>query len=79
MLKSIVGKVSRFLLEEKDKNDSLTFRLPMNREKLADFLNVSRPSMSRELCRLRDQGIIDFHKDHFRIRDEERLKALLEE
>lgn len=79
MLKSIVGKLSRFLLEQKDKNGSLTFRLPMNREKLADFLNVSRPSMSRELCRLRDQGIIDFHKDHFHIKDEERLKALLEE
>ena len=79
MLKSINGKLSKFLLEQKEKRGSLTFKLPLNREKLADFLNISRPSMSRELCAMRDGGIIDFHGDLIRIKDEEKLKALLEE
>jgi len=35
--------------------------------------------MSRELGRLRDEGIIEFHKNTFRIVDEEKLKSFLEE
>ena len=79
MLKTINGKLSKYLLEQKDLNGSMTFELPLNREKLADFLSISRPSMSRELGHLRDMGIIEFHRNTFRIVDEERLKAFLEE
>lgn len=78
-LKSINGKLSKYLLEQSDKNGKLTFKLPLNKEKLADFLNISRPSMSRELGIMRDNGIIDFHRDLVRIKDIDRLKALLEE
>lgn len=79
MLKSINGKLSKFLLEQRDQSGSLTFKLPMNREKLADFLNISRPSMSRELGIMRDNGIIEFYKDSIRIKDEKKLISLLEE
>lgn len=79
MLKSIKGKLSKYLLEQKDKKGSLTFKVPLNREKLADFLNISRPSMSRELCSMRDNGIIDFHGDLVRINDEQKLRLLLED
>lgn len=34
--------------------------LPFNRSKLAEFLYVDRSALSRELCRLRDDGIILF-------------------
>jgi CRP-like cAMP-binding protein len=78
-LKSINGKLSKYLLEQSAKSGKLTFKLPLNREKLADFLNISRPSMSRELGNMRDKGIIDFHGDLFRIKDEGRLRELLEE
>lgn len=44
----------------------------------ADFLNVSRPSMSREICQMRDEGIIDFHLSAFRIKDMEALKRYCE-
>ncbi len=79
LLKTINGKLSKYLLEQKEMKGSMTFELPLNREKLADFLSISRPSMSRELGRLRDEGIIEFHKNTFRIVDEERLKSFLEE
>ena len=78
-LKSINGKLSKYLLEQSDNSGKLTFKLPLNREKLADFLNISRPSMSRELCNLRDRGIIEFYRDSVRIKDAEKLKAFLEE
>lgn len=54
------------------------FRIQMNREQLAEFLNVSRPSMSRELSRMRDEGIIDFHLSTFKILDIEKLKSYCE-
>ncbi len=79
LLKTINGKLSKYLLEQKALNNSLTFELPMNREKTADFLNISRPSMSRELGRMRDEGIVEFYRNSIRILDEEKLIALLEE
>ena len=47
--------------------------MDMNRNELADFLNVSRPSMSRELGRMRDEGLIDFYRGSVRILSPEQL------
>ncbi|MDU4215866.1 MAG: Crp/Fnr family transcriptional regulator [Veillonella sp.] len=38
---------------------SNTIQLPHNREQMAEVLNVSRTALSRELGRLRDEGLID--------------------
>ena len=45
----------------------------MNRSQLSEFLNVSRPSMSRELCLMRDEGIVSFTKNTFSILDLDKL------
>jgi len=74
---TIVGireKISTFLLEQYKKAGKTTFMLPMNRKELAEFLNVSRPSLSREMCRMRDDGIIDFHMATVKILNLDRLK-----
>ena len=76
-IKSMRGKISTYLLEQYQQTGSLIFMLPVNRNELADFLNVSRPSMSRELGRMRDEGIIDFHLTSVRIIDLEALKRML--
>ena len=34
--------------------------LPYNRTELADFLCVDRSTLSRELCRMRDEGLLQF-------------------
>lgn len=73
-IKSIRGKISTFLLDLYKKTQKNNVMLNMNRNELADFLNVSRPSMSREMCRMRDEGIIDFHLSAIRIKDVEALK-----
>lgn len=73
-IKSIRGKISTFLLDLYKKTNNNNVMLNMNRNELADFLNVSRPSMSREMCRMRDEGIIDFHLSAIRIKDIEALK-----
>lgn len=77
-IKSMRGKISAFLLEQYRKTGTLTFMIPLNRSELADFLNVSRPSMSREMGRMKDEGLIDFCRSSVRIVDLEALKGLVE-
>ena len=78
-LKSIAGKLSKYLMEQYIHSGNATFTLPLNREELAEFLNVSRPSMSRELCRMRDEGILEFYRESVRLIDPGRLKVMLEQ
>ena len=72
------GKISAFLLEQYEKQGSATFILPLKRNEMAEFLNVARPSLSREMCRMRDEGLIDFHQSTIKIKDLEALKNLIE-
>lgn len=41
------------------------FTIPYSREEMAKFLCVDRSAMSRELCRMRDEGILKFNKNRF--------------
>ena len=75
-IKSIRGKISTFILEQYKKTGKTIFMIDMNRNDLADFLNVSRPSMSREMCKMRDEGIIDFHMSTIKIKDLNLLKEM---
>lgn len=72
--KSMRGKLAKYLLEQKQGKTAVNFDVDMNRNELADFLNVSRPSMSRELGRMKEDGLIDFHRQTFRIIHEEGLR-----
>lgn len=48
-------------------NKSSDFRIPFNRQQLADFLNLDRSALSKELCKMRDEGLIEFNKNHFKL------------
>ena len=54
------------LLESYRKGEKV-FSIPYSREEMAKFLCVDRSAMSRELCKMRDEGILRFHKNHFEI------------
>lgn len=77
-IKSMRGKISTYLLEQYNRSGSRKIVLPLNRNELADFLNVSRPSMSREMGKLRDEGIIDFYLTTFELLDLEALKLMID-
>lgn len=46
-----------------------TFSLGCSREDLADLLGVNRSALSRELSRMREDGLIDCYRDSFRVLD----------
>jgi CRP-like cAMP-binding protein len=65
--KKIRDKLMVFFAEQKKNAKSNGFRIPLNREQLADYLMVDRSALSAELGRMREEGLIDFHKNEFRI------------
>lgn len=68
---SLRCKLSRYLLEEYHKNGCLPqpFTIGLNREALAEYLDVKRPSLSRELIYLKEAGCIDYYRSTFRVLD----------
>ena len=58
-------KLLSYLSEQSLKAGSSSFDIPFNRQQLADFLSVDRSAMSNELCKMRDEGILLFDRNHF--------------
>lgn len=67
-------KIAAFLLKH-NKGDNKII-LPMNREEMADFLGVTRPSLSREFMKMKQEGIIDIKGNLVTIKKEEELEGL---
>ena len=58
-------KLLSYLSAERNRHNSTVFDIPYNRQQLADYLSVDRSAMSNELCKMRDEGLIEFNKNHF--------------
>ena len=43
------------------------FTVPFDRASMANFLGADRSALSRELSRMRKEGILDYHRNQFRI------------
>lgn len=79
MIKGMKEKLATFLLYEAKRKGSNRFDIDFNRNELAEYLNVSRPSMSRELAAMKENGIIDYHMNSFHILSIEKLKECIDE
>jgi len=60
-------KLISYLSEQAKQHSGSKFTIPFNRQQLADFLSVDRSAMSNELCKMRDEGMIEFDKSNFRL------------
>ena len=61
-------KLIAYLSEEAKKQNSAYITIPFNRQQLADYLSVDRSAMSNELCKMRDDGLLEFEKNRFKLR-----------
>lgn len=59
-IKGLRGKICTYLYNIYLKTGTREFRLPLKKYELAEFFNTARPSLSREMINLREEGIIDF-------------------
>lgn len=60
-------KLLSYLSEQSQRAGSPSFSIPFNRQQLADYLSVDRSAMSNELCKMRNEGILEFEKSHFHL------------
>lgn len=65
--RTIKDKILSFLRISCEKEHSYDLILPFSREELANYLAVDRASLSRSLSELKQEKIIDFNKNHFKI------------
>ena len=65
--KSCRGRLLAYLNSVSQQRHSLEFDIPFDRQQLADYLNLERTNMSKELGRMRDEGIIEYRKSHFKL------------
>lgn len=63
--RSTRAKLLSYLSEETKRQNSSHFTIPFTRQQLADFLCVDRSAMSNELCKMRDEGLLQFDKNQF--------------
>ena len=63
--RTIREKLLAYLYIHAKKAASPKFNIPLNRAELAEYLRVDRSAMSRELCLMRDEGILEFYKSSF--------------
>lgn len=61
--KTIRGRLLTYLTNLSAKQKSQTLTLPFNRQQLADYLNLDRSALSKELGKMRDEGLISFNKN----------------
>ena len=65
--KTIRERVLTYLTAQSLKADGEIFEIPFNRQQMAEYLNLDRSALSKELGKMKQEGILDFHKNMFRI------------
>lgn len=74
---SIRQKLCDYLITLYKQQKNKTLRMPVNRQKLADLLGVQRPSLSRELIHMKEEGLIDYDKTTVTLLDLEGIEGEL--
>lgn len=64
---TIREKLLSYLSSEAAKQETDQFIIPFNRQELADYLSVDRSAMSNELSKLGKEGLVEYHKNTFRL------------
>lgn len=72
--KSVREKVMAYLNAESIKHKANMFEIPFNRQQLADYLNVERTALSKELSRMQADGYISYRKNRFTILAKESVR-----
>ncbi len=63
--KKIRERLMSFLTYQSEIHGSNSFDINMNRLQMAEYLNLDRSALSKELGKMKAEGLIDFRKNHF--------------
>lgn len=76
-LKTVKQKVVDYILQECISQKTNTIKLKGSKEDLALYIGIPRPSLSRELIKLRDEGFIEFDRHNINVLDMENIEEIL--
>lgn len=76
-LETIRQKLCDFLIKEYKKQKKMTLDIHMTRKEMSEHMSVQRPSLSRELINMQEEGLIEFGKHSITILDLEGLEMEL--
>ena len=65
--KTLRSKILAYLEQEARNNACRQITIPFNRTDLANYLDADRSALTRELARMREEGLIDYNKNTFTI------------
>ena len=72
---TIKSKIANYLLSQIKQKQNSEFDIPHTQQELADMFGVTRPALSRAISQIAETGILISHKNHFVIKDEDKLKV----
>ena len=66
--KTIRGRLFSYFSQQVSTQGSSKIVIPFDRQQLADYLNLDRSALSKELGKMRDDGLIEFNRNIFEIK-----------
>ena len=73
---TIKSKIAHYLLSQIKQKQNIEFDILHTQQELADMFGVTRPALSRAISQIAETGIFISHKNHFVIKDENRLNEI---
>lgn len=64
------AKLLSYFSAAAQKNNGFEFDIPFSRQQMADYLSVERSGLSLELSKMKREGLLDYHKNHFILKRE---------
>lgn len=61
-------KLMTYLLSQAKIHGSSSFEIPFDRQELADYLGVERSAMSKEISKMKDDGLIECERSWFKVK-----------
>ena len=74
--RSIRDKLMTYFETLSSKNNSNTFTIPFTMSSLADYLSIDRSAMSRELGKMKDEGLICVSYTHLDVYKRQNLYSI---
>ena len=67
--KTVRGRLLTYFSAQAARCGRMEFEVPFNRQQMADYLNLDRSALSKELCKMRDEGLLTFEKNRFALNE----------
>ena len=66
--KTIRGRLFSYFSQQVSAQGSSRITIPFDRQQLADYLNLDRSALSKELGKMKRDGLIAYHRNRFEIK-----------